>query len=175
MPNTMNRMLVLGSGASGKTTFSIKLAAKTGLPLFHLDSLFWNPGWKATDSVTWENTVEALVGKEQWIIDGSYGGTLELRIPRADTILFIDIPSWRCIWNIIKRRIKYAHIFGLTRPGMPPDCPEQLYFSFLIWVWRYPKVNKPKVLASIQKLKKSETDFLVFRSYKEMDLYLKTL
>jgi len=50
MQHPMNRILIPGSGGSGKTTFTRKLAAKTGLPLHHLDTLYWQPGWQKPEA-----------------------------------------------------------------------------------------------------------------------------
>jgi len=169
------RILILGSGGSGKTTFARKLAAKTNLPLFHLDAIHWKPNWTAPNESEWQSQVAELVQQGSWIIDGSYFGTLNLRLPRAEMIIFLDIPNWRCIWNILKRRIQYAPFRGRTRPGMPPCCPETLYFSFLKWVWRYPKHDKPKVFHAIEKWKQSETKVLVFKKYEALENFLKTL
>lgn len=168
----MKRVLVLGSGGSGKSTFARKIAEKTGLPLYHLDALFWKPGWVQPKPEEWKKTVSDLVEQEHWIIDGSYGGTLELRVPRADYIFYLDTPNWRCVWNILKRRIKYAKVFGRARPGMAAECPEKISFSFLTWVWFYPRKNKPKVLASIMKLKQTDATFLIFTSYDALEKFL---
>lgn len=168
----MKRVLVIGSGGSGKSTFSQKLAAKTGLPLFHLDALFWKPGWLAPGSADWHKTVAALIEQDNWILDGNYGGTLELRLSKADTIFFLDMPNWRCVWNLVKRRIKYARI---TRPGMPAGCPEKINFTFLAWVWGYPKRNKPKVLNSIETHKQADAKVLIFKSYEAMETFLKSI
>lgn len=169
------RILLLGSGGSGKTTFARKIASKTQLPLFHLDALHWKPNWTAPDKTEWQTQVSELVQQEQWIIDGSYFGTLGLRIPRAELIVYLDIPNWRCLLNILKRRIQYAQFRGKTRPGMPAGCPETIYFGFLKWVWKYPKHDKPKVFEAIEKLKKRETKVLVFKSYEAMDTFLETI
>ena len=168
----MKKVLVLGSGGSGKTTFAAKLSQKTGLPLYHLDALYWKPGWVEPPAAEWQKRIAALVEKDAWIIDGSYGGTLELRIPKADTILFLDMPNWLCVWNILKRRIKFARVFGRTRPGMAPECPETIHFSFLMWVWSYPKSKKPNVLAMINRLKQTETQVVIFKSYSALDKFL---
>ena len=171
----MKRILVLGAGGSGKTAFALALAAKTGLPLFHLDALYWQPGWKQPEPAAWQKTVADLVAQDKWIIEGSYGGTLDLRVPKADYIFYLDTPNWRCVWNILKRRIKYARFVGRTRPGMAAECPEKISFSFLMWVWLYPRKNKPKVLASITKLKHPDAKFLIFKSYDTMDKFLAEL
>lgn len=171
----MKRILVLGSGGSGKTTFSRKMAEKTALPLYHLDSLYWKPGWIEPEKTEWRAKLTDLVAQEEWIIDGSYGGTLDLRVPRAELIIFLDISPYRCIWNILKRRIKYARFTGLARPGMAPGCPESIWFSFLIWVWRYRRVSKPKVLNTIRNLKNEQAQVLIFNSYGAMDVFLSQL
>jgi adenylate kinase family enzyme len=174
MQNNLKRILVLGSGGSGKTTFSRKLAAQTGLPLYHLDALYWKPGWTKTDGAKWLEQVTTLVRQDAWIIDGSYTGTVGLRIPRADLICYLDIPPYRCIWNILKRRVKYARFTGLTRPGMAPGCNETIWFSFLMWVGLYRKIEKPKVFAVIEQKKRADTEVVVFKTYREMERYLGT-
>ncbi|MCB9355170.1 MAG: hypothetical protein H6575_11445 [Lewinellaceae bacterium] len=175
MQREMKRVLVLGSGGSGKTTFSGKLAKATGLPLHHLDAHYWRADWVATPEPQWRERVAALVGQDEWIIDGSYGGTLDLRIPRADAIFFLDISKYRCLWNILLRRIKYARFTGKSRPGMAPGCQESIWLSFLIWVWRYPVAKKPGVLHAIQTQKRTDANVYIFRSYREMDVFLSHL
>ncbi|MBC7774990.1 MAG: AAA family ATPase [Phycisphaerae bacterium] len=169
------RILILGSGGSGKTTFTRKLAAKTQLPVYHLDALHWKPNWTAPNKAAWQYQVADLVQENSWIIDGSYFGTLNLRLPRAELIVFLDMPNWRCIWNILKRRVQYAQFRGKIRPGMPPECPETLYFSFLKWVWQYPRHDKPKVFEAIEKWKIPEANVLVFKSYEAMEKFLNAL
>lgn len=165
----MKRVLVIGSGGSGKTTFSKKLAEQTGLPLYHLDALYWKPGWKEPEKAEWRANMDALARRDEWIIDGNYSGTFDLRMPHADLIVFFDIPAYRCIWNILKRRLQYARF---TRPDMAPGCPETIGFGFLIWVWQYPKKNKPKVLEAIRNLKAAHAKVLIFNSYEAVDVFL---
>lgn len=169
---TPQRILVLGSGGSGKTTFSRQLAATTQLPLYHLDALYWKPGWSAPDKAQWQRKVAELVEQPRWIMDGSYGGTLTTRVPKADLIVFLDMSKYQCIWNILKRRFLYAKIWGKIRPGMPAECPETLYFSFLKWVWQYPEKHKPKVLETIAHHKNPDAKVLIFNSYSSLETYL---
>ena len=86
----MERVLVIGCGGSGKTTFARRLAERSGLPLIHLDRLHWRPGWRATPQEAWRATVKEIVARERWIIEGHYGGTLDLRLPACDTVVFLD-------------------------------------------------------------------------------------
>ena len=140
------RILLLGSGGSGKTTFALRLAALTGLPVVHLDAHYWRPHWTEPDKPTWRAQVAALTEQDTWIMDGNYLSSLDLRLPRADAVFFFDIPNWHCLWNILKRRLRYA---GQTRPDMAPGCPETIDFAFVWWVWRYPRRDKVRVFEAL--------------------------
>lgn len=139
----MRRVLVIGSGGSGKTTFSKKLGERTGLSVIHLDHLFWHPGWVKTPDEDWDRLVAELCARDSWIMDGNYGRTLAPRIEAADTIIFLDLPRIVCTWRILKRQIRYA---GRIRPDSAPGCPERLTWEFVSWVWTYPRQRRPDLL-----------------------------
>lgn len=164
----MKKILILGSGGSGKSTFAMKLAKKLDLPLYHLDALYWKPNRVKPSDEEWKQTVKSIVQKESWIVDGSYFGTLQLRVLEADTIIFLDIPNYQCIWNIVKRRLKYAKWTGKIRPGLASHTSEKIYFSFLKWVWNYPKKEKPKVFSTIEKYKLPNSSIFHFKNYKSL-------
>lgn len=159
---------MLGCGGSGKSTFSRKLAQATGLDLHHLDSLYWRPGWNHTPAQEWESTVRDLIAGESWIIDGSYFGTLDMRLQRADAVVFFDLPRRVCIWRVFKRRLQ--NLGGRNRPGMPPGCPERIYFSFLKWVWRYRKTHKPQVMEKLRRFESQGKVFTVTSSREAVQL-----
>lgn len=168
----MQRILVLGCGGSGKTTFARKLAEKTGLPLHHLDALYWKPNWTKPPTAEFLETVSEIVKQDKWILDGSYMGSLPIRVVRSDLILYLDFPNYVCLWNILKRRIKYAAFTGRTRPGMPAECPETIYFSFVKWVWQYRKKDKPKVLEVIAAHKNADAQVVILDNYKKLEAFL---
>jgi adenylate kinase family enzyme len=146
----MRRVLVIGSGGAGKTTLAVRIAARTGLPLIHLDSLYWRPGWIPTPTDEWERTIAELVQRPLWIMDGNYGGTLEPRLAAADCVVFLDVPRLRCLWRLLKRRVRHA---GRSRPSVAPGCPERLTAEFLRWVWTYPTRRRPGILARLDELR----------------------
>ena len=82
----MQRVLVIGAGGAGKSTFAARLSRKYGLPLIHLDALYWQPGWVEPGKAEWLERVAQVVAQDRWVMDGNYGGSLDLRLPRADTI-----------------------------------------------------------------------------------------
>src|ERR1051326_8693301 len=92
---------------SGKSVLATRIAAQTGLPLIHLDALFWKPGWVETPRDEWRRTVEELVEGDAWVMDGNYGGTLDLRLAACDTVLFLDFPPIVCLCRVLKRRVQF--------------------------------------------------------------------
>ena len=143
----MRRVLVIGSGGAGKSTFARTLGARLGLPVVHLDRLYWRPGWEPTPLREWGPAVERVLEGEAWIVDGNYGGTLERRLAAADTAVFLDLPRWLCLWRVVRRRVRYA---GRSRPDVAEGCPERLSWDFVRWVWRYPEARRPGVLARLE-------------------------
>ena len=88
-------VLVTGLAGSGKSTFSGSLAARTGLPVIHLDLHFWKPGWVAPSEDEWREKQRRVLAGDAWIADGNYHETLDLRLERADTIVVLDTPCSR--------------------------------------------------------------------------------
>ena len=88
----MKRILVIGCCGAGKSTFSKNLTEATGLPLYHLDRIFWSPNWVEQERSIFLQKMDAWLAQERWIIDGNYTRTLDRRISKADTIFFFDFP-----------------------------------------------------------------------------------
>jgi adenylate kinase family enzyme len=143
----MNRVLVIGNAGAGKSTLAAKLGSILDLPVIHLDQHFWQPGWVETEQVAWRDKVHQLVSGERWIIDGNYDRTLDLRLPRADTVIYLDFPTRICLWQIAKRIISG---YGRTRPDLAPGCPEKIDLEFLHWAWRFRRDVRPRVYAGIE-------------------------
>ena len=146
----MKRVLVIGSGGSGKTTLARRLAERTGLPLIHLDALYWRPGWDPTPSDEWRAKIDALLRDERWIMDGNYGGTLDLRLEACDTVVFLDLSRWVCLWRVLTRRLRHR---GEVRAEMAPGCPERFTWEFLEWIWTYPARRRPAILQRLEALR----------------------
>ena len=144
----MRRIMVIGSGGSGKSTFARRLGEILGIEVVHLDREHWQPGWVAPPKEVWRGRVEQLAGGDSWIIDGNYSGTLDVRLAACDTVVFLDLPRAVCLWRVLKRALTLR---GRTRADMAEGCVEKLDLSFLAWVWNYPSRTRPKVFALIEK------------------------
>jgi len=149
----MRRILVIGSGGSGKTRLAREIAARTGLPLIHLDSLYWRAGWEPTPNPEWDRIIERLVAGPAWVIDGNYSRTLPTRLAACDTVVFLDLARWRCLWRLFRRRLQY---FGQSRPDLPPGCGERLTWEFVRWVWTYRAERRPAILRQLAELATSK-------------------
>jgi adenylate kinase family enzyme len=166
----VKKVIIIGSAGAGKSTFAKKLGARTGLEVVHLDALFWQAGWVPTGREEWIRIQERLLQKEQWILGGNYGGTMEMRIGASDTIFFLNYSTVRCLYGALKRRI-INH--GSTRPDMAADCPEQLDWQFIKWIARYKRDKAPAILAKLSSL--TGKDIYIFKQPKEAEDYLSKL
>ena len=164
----MKRVFVIGSGGAGKSTLARRLAHRTGLPLVHLDALYWRAGWQETPKQEWAHTVEELVQRDAWVMDGNYGGTLDRRLEAADTVIFLDLSRWICLHRAVRRRIQFH---GRSRPDVAEGCAEQLNREFLRWIWNYPREKRPTLLGRLADLAR-EKNIVVLRSPAEVERFV---
>ncbi|RTL72175.1 MAG: topology modulation protein [Hyphomicrobiales bacterium] len=142
----MQRVLVIGISGAGKSTLSRALAERTGLPLIHLDKEYWRPGWSITPRAEWRPKVVDLAARERWVMDGNFDSSLDLRLPRADTLIWFDYPTLLCLWRAMKR---VAGSYGQVRPDLAPGCPERIDLDFLRYIWTFNRVQRPRILEQI--------------------------
>ena len=167
----MQRIMIIGCGGAGKSTLARRIHALTGLPLVHLDSHYWLPNWVETDKLTWASKVTELAQGESWIIDGNYGGTMELRLARADTVIFRDMPTGLRIWRVLKRVITN---YGKTRPDLGPNCPEKFSWQFMGYIAHYNHTRRPGILKRLTELDPSQQVFIL-RSTAEVNEFCQKL
>jgi adenylate kinase family enzyme len=163
----MKRVVVIGSGGSGKSTFSRKLGEVTGLRVVHLDQLYWHPGWVKTPREEWIPIVQSEIDKSEWIIDGNFGNTRAMRMAAADTIIMLDAPRWLCMYRILKRRLTYRE--G-SRPDMAEGCHERFDTEFILWVWNFPRDGGRRAMDEIAELNGKRV--VILRTQREINAFL---
>lgn len=163
----MQKIMVIGCPGSGKSTFSRALHKITGLPVCHLDMLFWNVDRTIVPKeVFWERLSE-IIAKACWIVDGNYGSTMELRMQACDTIVFLDYSLDVCMAGIMERR-------GKERPDIPWIEPEDdVDEGFIDFVRNYNSKNRPEVMALLEKY--ADKEIFIFKSRDEGDTFLREL
>jgi adenylate kinase family enzyme len=164
----MNKICIVGCGGSGKSTFARKLGELTGLPVLYLDVYFWKAGWVQRNREEWESIVHDLVKKDRWIMDGNFEKTQDIRFENADTIIFLDIPLYKCLINVLKRLIIYRNN---KRLDMADGCKESFDFSFYKWIWRFKKTDGKKTMVRLKQLN-GQKEIVILRNNKEIDKYL---
>ncbi len=142
------RVLILGPCGSGKSTLARQLAPRLGLPLIHLDQEYWQPGWREPCPERWLQRVRVLAAAPAWLMDGNFNNSLELRLQRADTAIFLDLPR-RVYFPRVLLRI--SRTFGQVRADMAPGCPEHLDLAFLRYVWLYARDHRPRLVAGLRR------------------------
>jgi adenylate kinase family enzyme len=167
----LQKIAIIGSAGAGKSTLAKKIAQKTGIPLYHLDALYWQPGWVATERSQWRKVQEVLCSQERWILDGNYGSTLDIRLAHSDTIIVLDVNRFVCVLRVLWRSFS---TYGQNRSDMAQGCQEQFDWAFLKWIWNFPKKGKPQLLQHLNQLPPDKT-VLILRSNKEIKAFLETL
>lgn len=141
--------MIIGCCGAGKSTLARRLHALTNLPLVHLDQHYWQPNWVEPSKAVWTQQVKELVVDNQWIIDGNYSGTMDIRFAKADTIIFMDYPRWTCLGRVLKRIFRHH---GKVRPDMPEGCRERFDLPFLQYVFGFKKHKRPAILRQLAAL-----------------------
>ena len=163
----MKKVLVIGSGGAGKSTFVRRLGAVTGIEVIHLDQLYWQPNWVRSANEDWQKVISKLLEKDAWLMDGNYSRTMEMRFAAADTIIFLDLPRIVCLYRILKRAAKYRN---KNRPDMAEGCAERFDWEFVKWVWNYPQQTKPKIENLLERF--ADKTIVRLRSKTEAETFL---
>ena len=167
----MKKIILIGSGGAGKSTLARRLGEKLKINVYHLDALFWKPNWVGVPKDEQKKVQHDLVKKHEWIIDGNYSGTMDIRLDAADTIIFLDIHRIICVYRVIKRMLKYRN---KTRPDMGEGCEERFDLDFIKWVWDYPKAKRTEILNRLDQLS-TDKQVVILKSPKEVQTYLEKI
>lgn len=158
----MKKVIVIGCPGSGKSTFSKALSMKMGLPLFHLDMLYWNVDKTTVSKDVFMDRLCSVMQNENWIIDGNYLSSMEMRIKASDTVFFLDYPTSVCLDGIQQRK-------GKPRTDIPwVETADDV--EFIDFVKEFNTKTRPSVLALLEKY--NDKKIVTFKSRNDADNYL---
>jgi adenylate kinase family enzyme len=163
----MEKIAIIGSNGAGKTTLAKELSCILKIKVYHLDRLLWQPGWKRKDRETRIDILQKLSSEKQWIIEGSYLRSSGPRLQVADTIIFLDIPFFKCFLQVLKRHRKYS---GLSRRDIPERCTEKLTLLRLFKVLAFPLGERRKLMKILHQFPSEKV--IQLHSTREVEAFL---
>jgi adenylate kinase family enzyme len=132
MSSLGKRIVVVGVSAAGKSTFARTLAAKLHLPLIHIDTIMWQPGWEYVGDEKTVQKLDEASSQPEWVIEGHIAkGARQFLFDRADTILYLDYSPIVAARRYIQRWLRHRKD---PRPELE-GSPEKFSFKFLKLVW----------------------------------------
>ena len=158
----MKKIIIIGCPGSGKSTFARTLHEKIGVPLYHLDMMYWNADKTTVEKSVFLARLSAVLEKEEWIIDGNYASTMEMRLCACDTVFFLDYPLDVCLDGARARR-------GKPRADMPWIETEE-DAEFTEFIKKFNKQQRPQILELLKK--HHDKHIFVFQSRMEADMFL---
>lgn len=167
----MQRVIIIGCGGAGKSTLARQLGEKTGLPVVHLDQIWWSPGnWQHMERDAFDRILAEEMAKPRWILDGNYNRTLEPRLDHCDTVIYLDLPRLVCLRSWIGRVIKNR---GHARADMAEGCAEWFDPEMAGWIWNFNKNNRKRYYELLQNQQGKRV--YILKSRREVKRFLQNL
>lgn len=164
--------MVIGVSAGvGKSTFAQKLGKELNIKVNHLDVLYWKPNWVEATSEEFSEAQQKIVKQGEWIIEGNYFNTIQIRAKHADTIIYLELPLYVCLYRVVKRWLKN---FGKTRPDMGNGCNEKLDWKFIKFIITTYYPRKRKMIERFQDFQAidSRKEIIILKGRQEIKSYL---
>lgn len=168
----MNRIMVIGVAAGvGKSTFARKLGEALDISVCHLDRLYWKPGWVEASLDEFAFTQKEVVKQDQWIIDGNYSNTFDIRTEKADTIIYLELPLYVCLYRVLKR---YITNLGRTRSDIGEGCKEKIDWEFITFILTTYGPRKVKMAKRFKSLELEKT-IITLKNKKDINAFLEKI
>jgi adenylate kinase family enzyme len=134
---------VIGPLGAGKSTLAAELGRRLGVPVHHLDRLYWGDTWTRTPEAEWHAMLDRLVDGDAWVIDGNFTSSLPQRLAAADTVVYLDVPRLTSAIRATRRRIEHR---WRRAPGMPGGSRPMFDAQLFRWIWKFPRDGRPQLL-----------------------------
>jgi adenylate kinase family enzyme len=162
--------MVIGvSSGVGKSTFAGKLGKALDIDVYHMDRLFWKPGWVESTTEELSLALQDIVLNQQWIIEGNYSNTFKVRTDHCDTIIYLELPLLICLFRVIKR---WLTNIGQTRPDMAEGCQEKIDWDFVKFILTTYYPRKRKMEERLQKLELQGKKIIKLKCMREISRFI---
>ena len=151
------RVLVIGTSGSGKSTFAEKLAGEAGIAHLELDVINWRPGWydrSREETEAFLADVDQATSQRDWVLAGNYSVTRPIVLPRVTHLVWMDLPLWLVMAQVIPRSIRRASakdrdVFN----GCREDWPRLVRADHPIrWALTTHHSRRPKYVVAAEKI-----------------------
>ena len=171
----MRKIIIIGVTGSGKSTLAQKLAKKLKYKYIQLDQIFWKANWQQTPDEEFFQKIENAIQGDSWIIDGNYGRTNHITWPKADTIIWIDLPFYLTLYQNISRSLKRAFLkYELWEGTGNRESFSRMFSkdSIVLWVFKTYKSHKKRFELRINAKEYEHINFYRLRSHKEIENFV---
>lgn len=167
----MNQVMIIGCGGAGKSTLARALGEKTGIPVVHLDQIWWAPGnWQHLEKAEFDRRLLLEMEKPRWIMDGNFNRTVELRLEKSDTVIYLDYPRLVCMKNWVGRVLKN---WGRHRADMTEGCNEWFDPEMAKWIWQFNRTKRPGYYALLGRAK--DKNIIILKSRRQTRRFLDSI
>ncbi|WP_328824183.1 P-loop NTPase family protein [Metabacillus schmidteae] len=169
----LKKIMVIGvSAGAGKSTFARKLSEVLQIDVYHLDTMFWEPGWIEASFEDFKSRQQkVIINHPQWIMEGNYRNTFDMRVEKADTIIYLEKPLTVCLYRVIKR---WLTNIGKDRPDRAIGCNEKIDMAFIKFICTTYSQRKKRTRQQLHQLESTKQVFILTND-KEIEDFLRTI
>ncbi|RYZ60353.1 MAG: adenylate kinase [Proteobacteria bacterium] len=175
----MQRINVVGTSGSGKSTFAKRLAHALSLPYIEMDALNWGPNWTEAPEDVFLSRVRRALIPDAWVLDGNYGQSRAIKWERATTVIWLDYNFFTVIYQVTKRAI----IRAVTKQELWPGTGNVETFrktflekdSIILWSLTSYHRNRRNYTAFMQSPDYASIQWIRLRSHREATAFLSEL
>jgi adenylate kinase family enzyme len=166
----MRRIVVIGPLGAGKSTLAVQLGRLLGIPVHHLDWLYWGDHWMPAQPARWQARLDGIVSGEAWIIDGNFTSSLSQRLVAADTVIYLDVPPLISAVRALKRRALHR---WRRAPGIPGGARPMFDAQLFRWIWAFARETRPYLLEQLGEQPLADKT-IILRSRRDVRRFLRS-